>query len=445
MPAAHRTLVHTRAANVQYYKPHAMEDTYYWRTVAGDQLEDHRERIIGALNPSDKKPLHPVLFKFRSAIRDDLNRRPLSEGPLLLPRRQDRQRHHGSHHIFEFLQTNAHLSPLYSPILTGGSQPRSPSRTPIRSPRPRFSAIASDRRSRHPISPMRDIFRAQSAVNSPTAAAAHSHPSSKGKRKRYFDDRISAIISAIRSEFSDDDSQDSSPESPSDSTQPCDVPHNDDDQDRDPQELANDLSAFAKKPGSRPGKFGTPFIDGSFRSHSQPKLSGPTQFTPVMALKLAASKGTTSSAITTPTTSVPTSAKPDSAPPTTNQPAKYILTTQDAPSVIIRHALIKIRVCFYFAYGLSCPYDPCKYLHEASDIPYTYSIVVRSHPTPQGLPWLPSTIPRKPTDPKTSKTRNEGAPLEQLRSWGTVMLFSSALIITPFINQWWKGMPGEPQ
>ena len=28
MPAAHRTLMHTRAASVQYYKPHAMEEIY---------------------------------------------------------------------------------------------------------------------------------------------------------------------------------------------------------------------------------------------------------------------------------------------------------------------------------------------------------------------------------------------------------------------------------
>ena len=28
-PAVHRTLMHTRAANVRYYKPHAMEETYY--------------------------------------------------------------------------------------------------------------------------------------------------------------------------------------------------------------------------------------------------------------------------------------------------------------------------------------------------------------------------------------------------------------------------------
>ena len=40
MPAAHRPFMHKRAANVQYYKPHVMEETYCWRTVAGDQLDD---------------------------------------------------------------------------------------------------------------------------------------------------------------------------------------------------------------------------------------------------------------------------------------------------------------------------------------------------------------------------------------------------------------------
>ena len=78
MPAFRRTLMHTRAANVQHYKPRAMEKTYYWRTVEGDQLEDHCETIVGVLNPSDKNQFHPVLFNLRSAIRDNLNRQPLN-------------------------------------------------------------------------------------------------------------------------------------------------------------------------------------------------------------------------------------------------------------------------------------------------------------------------------------------------------------------------------
>ena len=45
MPAAHRTLMRTKAVNIQYCKPHVMEETYYQRTVAGDQLEDHSARI----------------------------------------------------------------------------------------------------------------------------------------------------------------------------------------------------------------------------------------------------------------------------------------------------------------------------------------------------------------------------------------------------------------
>ena len=57
MSVAHRTFMHKRAANAQYYRPHAMEETYYWRTVASDQLENHCERIIGVLNPSDKTHL----------------------------------------------------------------------------------------------------------------------------------------------------------------------------------------------------------------------------------------------------------------------------------------------------------------------------------------------------------------------------------------------------
>lgn len=38
------------------------------------------------------------------------------------------------------------------------------------------------------------------------------------------------------------------------------------------------------------------------------------------------------------------------------------------------------RVCFYYAYGISCPHNLCKYLHEGSDIPYAwYRRSVSSH------------------------------------------------------------------
>ena len=41
MLGSHRTLMHTRVSHVQHYKPDAIKEIYYWRTVAGDQLEDH--------------------------------------------------------------------------------------------------------------------------------------------------------------------------------------------------------------------------------------------------------------------------------------------------------------------------------------------------------------------------------------------------------------------
>ena len=157
MPVAHRTLMHTRAANIRYYKPHAAEKTYYWRTVAGDQLKDHCEWIIGVLNPSDKNPFHPVVFNLRSAIRDDLNRWPLNEGQLLL----DNMVNRGitTHTIYEnFLKQISHPSQLYLSPLTVDSQPPNTSHPPTRSPRQRLSAVATDRCSRPPISPMQDTF-----------------------------------------------------------------------------------------------------------------------------------------------------------------------------------------------------------------------------------------------------------------------------------------------
>ena len=147
-----------------------------------------------------------------------------------------------------FLQELSHLSHLYLSLLTGDSQPGSPFQTPTRDPRQHSSAVASGRRPRHPISPMRDVFGNRRAVATSTAAAAKPHHSSKDKRKRSFDDRVSAIIRTIRSKFSDDDSPDSPQENLNDSTTLSDVPHNDDDHGHDIQDIVKDLSAFANKP-----------------------------------------------------------------------------------------------------------------------------------------------------------------------------------------------------
>ena len=155
MPAAHRTLLHTRAASVQSYKPHAMEDTYYWRSITGDQLQDHCERVIGVLNPSDSNPFHPVLYSLRSAIRKNLNSRALNEGQLLTRQMVDRGT--ATQAIYgDFLQELSQLSHMYSPPLIRASQTDGPSRTPIGnvSPcRPRSSSTAPHfthaRRPRH--------------------------------------------------------------------------------------------------------------------------------------------------------------------------------------------------------------------------------------------------------------------------------------------------------
>ena len=55
-----------------------------------------------------------------------------------------------------------------------------------------------------------------------------------------------------------------------------------------------------------------------------------------------------------------------------------------------------------------------------------HGTVAWSHPTSQTLSSLPFSIPTKPMDPNTTNTQNEGAPQEQLRSWGTLILFPSA-------------------
>ncbi|CAN0352435.1 unnamed protein product [Ascophyllum nodosum] len=366
MSAAHRTLMHTRAAHVQYYKPHAMEETYYWRTVTGGQLEDHCRRVIGVLNPSDTNPFEPILFNLRKSIRDDLNKRALSEGQLL----EDHMVNRGiiAHNIYgRFLEDISDLSNLYTFPPAVHSQ-LNPQRPPPRGRSQRFSAVASNRHSRSPTPPVRDIFHVQSAVATSSASAFQAHPSAKGKRKRSFTERGTAIVNTFLDELSDDDPQESSSALPNeDAHQPSDVSHRHVDQDGDTQETADDLSAFANKPASRRGKFGTPFIDGSSsRPRRRPKPLPTTQFPSALGRKPATSTGTT-----TPTTA--TSTLPVPAMATTNTPSPQdILPTKDAHPQVVRRAIIRRRVCFYFAYGLSCPQNPCKYLHETSDIPYAW-------------------------------------------------------------------------
>ena len=316
MSAAHRTLLHTRAANVQSYKPHAMEETYYCRCIAGDQLQDHRERDIGVLNPSDTNPFHPVLHDLRSAIQKNLNRQALNRGQLLT--RQMINQGIAAQAIYgDFLRELSHWSHLYSPPLTGESQPRSPSRTPTRNPRQRFSAVASDRRPRHPISPMRDVFGTRPAVATTTDAAAHPHHLPRNKHKRYLD-KVSAIISSLRSEFSDDAPKTLHWKTPTTApnratsrmtttktttyrTSPTTFPPLPTNQPRglanstpflstarhvpaaaldcpEPSRLAEGKPTAPKGSLHRPpGMLAPSFIDSSSRPHSRPKLSAPIQ------------------------------------------------------------------------------------------------------------------------------------------------------------------------
>ena len=247
-----------------------------------------------------------------------------------------------------------------------------------RDPRQRFSAVASDRRSRPHISLMRDIFGVQSAA-APMATAFQHHPSSKGKRKRSFAQRVSALVNPLQNEFFDNDFQDSSSATPNDNAQSSDDTHQEDDKDRDTQETAE---VFAKKKRSRPSKFGIPFIDGfSSLPRSRPKPFPTTKLISALGRKLAASKGTT----TTSTPPVPASAIPVPATITNTPPAQDLLPTQDAPPEVVRQVLIKKRVCFHLAYDSSCPRNPCKYLHETSCVPYAWPRGSVSYNTSQAI------------------------------------------------------------
>ena len=162
-----------------------------------------------------------------------------------------------------FVKQIFHLSNFHTPPSAMHSQPRNPPRPLYRSPRQRFSAVASDRRARSPTTSIRVISGVQSATAPPTAATFQAHTSLEGKRKRSFADRVNTFVNALQNEFSNDDSKDSSSVTSNDNAQSNDVPHHEDDEDRDTQEIADDLCAFANKPTSRPGEFGTLFIDGS--------------------------------------------------------------------------------------------------------------------------------------------------------------------------------------
>ena len=214
MSATHRTLLHTRAANVQSYKLHAMEETYYWRCIAGDQLQDHCERVIRALNQSDINPFHPVLYDLRSAIWKNLNRQALNEGQLLTRKMIDRDI--AAQAIYgDFLQKLSHLNHLYSPPLTGDSQPRSPSRTPTQNPRQRFSLL-----------PLTD---GPGTLSYPCAMSSALDPPSPQLQtplltlttlRKESANAPSSTVSAVIN-----DSQDSSSTIPNNSTRLSDVPH----------------------------------------------------------------------------------------------------------------------------------------------------------------------------------------------------------------------------
>ena len=378
--------------------------------------------------------MHPVLFNFCTSIWERLNRRALNESQLLLDNMVNRSII--VHTIYgNFVKQISQLSNFHIPPSAMNSRPCNLPRPLYRAPRQRFSAVASDRRARPPTTPMRVIFGVQSAAAPPTAGAFQVYTSSKGKRKRSFADRVNALVNAVQNEFSYGDSKDSSSATSSDNAQPNDVPHHENDEDCDTQETDDDPCAFANEPALRPGKFGTPFIDGSSsRTRSRPKSFPATQLTLALGRKLAAPKETTRPSTTTSNPPVPALAIHVPATATNTPPTQDILPTQDTSPDVVRRALMKKQVCFYYAHGLSRPHNPCKYLH---------GIMALSPPTPYALPSLPFSIPKKPMDTNTTMARNEGALQEYLRSWGILIPFPSTFSITVFINREWGGMTVE--
>ena len=136
--------------------PHDRRD-YCWRTVAGDQFEDHCRRVVGVLDPSDTNPFHPALFILRTSVWEGLNKEALNEEQLLLDSMVNGD--NIAHTMYgSFLKHISHLGNLYTCPPAMYSQSRSPPSPPPRSPRQRFSPVASDRRPRPPTTPMRDIF-----------------------------------------------------------------------------------------------------------------------------------------------------------------------------------------------------------------------------------------------------------------------------------------------
>ena len=222
LPAAHCTLMHSRAPHVQYHKPHAIVETCYW-SITREQLKDRCWGVIRVLNPSDTNPFYPVLFNLRTSIREVLSKETLNQGQLL----ENHMVNGGItvHSVYRsFLNQIFLLSNLYPFPPAMHSQPRNPPRLPPRGPRQRFSAVISNQHSRPPNRPMRDIFGDQYTAAPSSAATFQLYLSSKGKHKRSLTERVSAIVNALQNKLSDDDSQDCSSALPNDNAhQPSDI------------------------------------------------------------------------------------------------------------------------------------------------------------------------------------------------------------------------------
>ena len=120
------------------------------------------------------------------------------------------------------------------------------------------------------------------------------------------------------------------------------------------------LAAISNKPASKPGKFGTPYLDGkyvrSFASPRRRRLPPPAQ-APRQAVTTNTASSPAQNPLHTATTTNTEAPQPGETPVTTPLPEPTAQISQ------IRQALRQRRICFFYAFGMKRPYGTCHFNH----------------------------------------------------------------------------------
>jgi len=346
---SHRVEQLTRASMVVSHYPYLVEETYFYRTITRQQLHDMCRRFIGAVAGKQANRLDAVLASFLPQL-EQLHDSEICMGPTIMSPSMV-QRGILAQDIYRQLVKRVLLQRGDFYIVN----------EPVTSSRSSNTGVAaiSNTTNNFPLTRigMKDIY-----------GVAHLHnpsqSSQRGKRPLNPDGRpmsnkklrvleqLSALQEEIRESEEYEELQDH--EELQDGYELHDEGYVEDDQ----------LAAVSNKPASKPGRFGTPYLEKKqVRSFASPRRR------------------------TTPTTQAP-----QQAVPTTNTTSSLPRDTSitlpplpdaDADISQIRQALRQRRICFYYAFGTKCPYESCYFDHGQSGLPFgSYRGAVSSNREP---------------------------------------------------------------